>query len=133
MRKHEVQVTDLAVKFAGNYIEDHFKSGTEVERHQVMNTLAHGYYMGLRHAEKLALPRSFEKLRRLLRIKRWPEFEALVAISNNAAAHYMRSKRYERLAPSENAFIRASLSQGFRVGFLAREHEGKASGEFSQA
>lgn len=110
----EAEAQNFSVKFAGNYVLKKFKNGKDVEKHMVLNIVAHGHYMGIRFAEQLYSRRFFKVT------APWDE-EKLIEEANRAAKTYLVAKSYTRLNTYEQALIRASLSHGFKNGFRFRE------------
>lgn len=125
LKMREVDLSDSAVKYAGNYIADHFKKGSEVDKHLILNTIAHGFFMGARWREKLhnyhvgwkTIFRAFTKVDPEGKI---PD-EMLVRESIKASTYYLKKKEYSKLEFASQALIRASLSKGFQEGFRFRE------------
>lgn len=108
-------ITERAVKYAGAYVDARFKNGSPSEKNLVLNTLAHGFYMGSAYADKIR--RSW--WRRLFPVEQssaWAEKHGL-----KAAKVYLRKKGYLKLDWTEQALIRATVAKGFEAGVLSLE------------
>ncbi len=108
----EVDLTDLAAKFAGEYVSERFKKGTEIEKHLILNSLAHGYFMGARWTEDRLTLKWYH---RFIPVK-IPSPSDLVAESIKAAAYYLKKKDMLKLEFAQQALIKATLCKGFQEG-----------------
>lgn len=124
------ELNETSAKFAGEYIKDHYKSSNAVTKSLVVNTIAHGFYMGARHLEKFANMTPLEQ--NLYRIKclftndylplypamdeRWIERQSV-----KAAQEYLTKKNYDGLSWEQKALIKACVSTGFISGVKYRE------------
>lgn len=111
----EEQLNNKCATFAGKYIEAKFKGGSQVERNLVLNSLAHGMYMGVRFAEKTYTSFWFKFLPKII------DSEYIEKHGIKASNFYLKKKGYSKLQWHEQALIRASVSTGFREGFQCVE------------
>lgn len=106
----EAELTKQSVQFAGKYVEEKFKNGSLVEKSLVVNSLAHGFYIGARHQQKS-------------RGSLWARIVSHIvgddldeAHALKAANYYLKKKGYTKLEFAEQALIRACVATGFRNG-----------------
>lgn len=120
------ELNNESARFAGRYCETRFRGGRDVEKHQVLNCVAHGYFCGFRWAEtEFLFPSSARILVNWMKNKTLENFsdEALWNESIKASNHYVVQKGFTTIALAEQALIRATFSYGFRDGFRsARIH-----------
>lgn len=114
----KVDLTDQAVRFAGDYIDKKFKNGRETEKSLILNTVAHGYFMGARHVENIVNKPSW-----MFWIKKKVEYSKLDDESVKAAKAYIKKKGFKQLDFSTSALIKASLGVGFREGAIFRKQK----------
>lgn len=114
-RLPEVDVQNKSVSFAADYIEKKFKKGRDSEKSLVLNTTAHGFYMGTRHVESSI---GAHKLKFWVQ-RSWTQ-EEMVNEGIKAAQSYIRAKGYKKLDFGTLALIRACISSGFRSGMQWR-------------
>lgn len=111
-----VDLTDEAVKFAGEYISTKFKNGAVIEKHMVLNTVAHGYYMGAIESSKAP---SWWQVS--FWISKTITDEWVTTESIKAATFYLKKKKFKRLGFAQQALIKASLCYGFQHGYRSRQ------------
>lgn len=116
----EVDLSAAAAKFAGAYVDEKFKTGSDTEKSLVLNTLAHGYYMGARHCEKFYASKwqGFLGLEKRVAPRKHDD---LVKESIRASKFYLQKKGFLKLEFATQALIKATLSRGFQEGFTVRE------------
>jgi hypothetical protein len=107
----ESDLTAESVKFAGEYTDKHFKNGSNSEKSLFVTSLAHGYYMGRRHAEK-SLKSFWVKLFPSRGSDEWVQSHAI-----KAGNFYLKKKNFLKFGWTEQALIRAAVSTGFRQGY----------------
>lgn len=116
----DVNITDEAVKFAGEYVSEKFKSGAGIQKHLVVNTVAHGYYMGA--IERRRFNTGYNLWYRLMdKYFKKDENTWLNEESIKAANFYLKKKKFQRLNFAEQALIKASLCYGFQHGYRSQK------------
>ncbi len=128
VRLKDAELNQLSASFAGRYVEQKFARGGDIEKQQVLNYLAHGFYMGAREAEK-KLPdnsrsfwwwtfkapkwaaRGIGKENSLARAM-WLDHESL-----KAANFYIKKQGFYKVIYTDQALVRATVSIGFKAGF----------------
>lgn len=116
-RMNEAELNNESARFAGTFVEKHFKSGAETEKQLVMNCVAHGFYMGARHYEKTVGRFRFWSF---LRGVEPLSAEKLYRESQKASRYYVKKKGYRKLNIHEQALICATVSTGFEGGYQWR-------------
>jgi hypothetical protein len=119
-RLNEAELNNESVKFAGKYVEQRFQNGRDVEKHLVLNCVAHGFYMGARHCETVTF-RPQISLKRLLGVGNIDEPEEVWNESIKASNYYIAKKKYSKLSMGDLALVRATVSYGFREGCQWRQ------------
>ena len=122
-RLSEVKLQDLAVNFAGAYIEAKFKNGRDIEKSLILNTVAHGYYIGARRAEEIFAEKWWRIFSFLIPDPQEWRDTKIDQDAIKASKVYIRKKRYQKMSFGELALIRASLCTGFNAGFRKRLYE----------
>lgn len=111
------ELADLSANFAGKYVEKNFQRGAETSKWLVLNCVAHGYYMGVRHAEKIYNRTFFAKKPPL-------SDDALDKESLHAANYYLTKKNLTNLDWSQQALVRATVAHAFSEGIRFYERAG---------
>jgi len=83
-----------------------------IERSLAVNSLAHGFYMGFKHHEKSSRYAWLKLVNSRIGTEDW-----LLNHSIKAANYYLKKMGYSKLDWSEQAYIRALVSTGFRQGY----------------
>lgn len=122
-RLNEAELTDMAAKYASEYIFERFKTGRDIEKSLILNTVAHGYYMGARRYEEVSTPKWWWFfIKPMVKTERLVDYKgALDRDSVKASRAYIKAKKYQNMSFSELALVRASLCGGFVVGYIARK------------
>jgi hypothetical protein len=113
------ELHNISVKFSGEYINNRFKNGSDVEKHLVLNTIAHGFCMGARFRET-----AFKKTWKFWEKPPKTE-EDIVNHSVRAAKDYILKKGMVGLPVDKNFLVRATVSYGFREGYNWRDGAAK--------
>lgn len=110
----ESDIIASSVKFASSYMRDRFRGGSKVEESLVINSIAHGYYMGAKH--RYSSRRSI-----------WSWFRKTEVTSDYIDKHaqkasnfYLKKFGYTKLEWSNQALIRACVAIGFRHAYEER-------------
>lgn len=128
-RYKEADLNELSVNFAGQYIDEKFKSGRDVEKALVLNCIAHGFFMGARHAEDTdnlnTMKTAWIRFKGLFTDDYLPLYPAsdtkwIEKHADKAALYYIKKKRYERMSFGEKALIQSTVALGFKRGFQDR-------------
>lgn len=118
-RMPEGDLNALAVKRAGEYVEQRMKGGTDATRHLVLNSVAHGFWMGARFAEKTYREHLHHVVPWLRPLDRYPE-AWIERHAKKASDQYMRSKNFSPLNSGEKALVKATVMVGFEGGYRWR-------------
>lgn len=113
----EVDLANMAVKYGTEDVKLHFSPDNKVEYSIVLNTGAHGYFMGYRFAEHFYREPNF--FRKFLPEPVMSE-EKLWDQSIDAAKTYVRARGYDKLCSDEYALVYAAVRRGFIAGFNHR-------------
>lgn len=114
-RMKEVELTGASLKFSGQYVKDKFPKGRDIERNLVMNTTAHGFFMGARDIEKRQARPTWK-----FWIKKDLDEEALLMESIKASQYYVKKKSYGKVPFGQLALIKSTVAYGFREGYAYR-------------
>lgn len=112
----EVDVQNRAADFAGKYLDAHFKKGDDIARNIVLNSVAHGFWMGAKYFEKKS-ERSFLGI---VFEKKWTD-EELNEESIKAAKYYLRKGTKSKYDMGTASLVKACISHGFSNGLRWRE------------
>lgn len=108
----EVDLVNISVKFSGDYVMDKFKTGRDIEKALVLNTVAHGYFMGVRFNEEARNEPKWKFWKKKVALSD----EELIHESIYAAKAYIIEKQYQNLPFERAALIKATLGYGFKAG-----------------
>jgi hypothetical protein len=123
INKKDMELQQESVDFSAKYIEKNFKNANMVKKNLVLNTIAHGYYMGKRHSENLETGEKKSILQFLPWLKKQRNLteKELVSESNGAAREYLSVKQMNGLPMEEKSLIFSSIVKGFQEGVKANE------------
>lgn len=128
-RKAEAELNEVAAQAAGRYITEKFKQGREIEKNLILNSYAHGFFMGARHCEATHNLGTFGiawiKLKGLFTGDYLPVYPTMdddwiESHGIRAGNFYVKQMKYHRMNLLEQTLVRASIGMGFKKGFVSR-------------
>lgn len=118
----EVELTEKSVQKATKFVNSNYSKENQVEYSIVLNTFAHGYYMGWRFGETYYEPKFWHAF--FPRKRPWSH-SALWNESSLASQSYVDTKNLRNLPQSDFILVQMTCGQGFRDGF--RDFETQSS------
>lgn len=118
----EVDLVNESVRYSTDYTNKTFHSDNKVDFSIMLNTGAHGYYMGYRYAESFYREGFLSKfLNRNIPI----DVDKLRDQSQDASKKYLSEKNLTHLEEASRTLVKLSVARGFRDGF--RKYESRVS------
>lgn len=118
IRLPEIDLTEKSVKYAGDYVNSKFKTGRDIEKNLVLNSLAHGFFTGARYVESC----HNKPLWKFWVKTKWSD-EELVNQGIKASAYYLK-KRFRKVDFMTFNLVKASNCNAFCDGVRFREKNG---------
>lgn len=110
----EKVLTDKSIDFANKYINTEFKSKDLVDVHLAVNGVAHGFFMGVRHGEKI-YSKSFLP-------HKAPMADTELSIESQKAAKFYIKQKHKYSPEGAKIILSATVAHGFREGLRFSEN-----------